>query len=195
MVGNNPVDFIDYLGNIKIEMRFNPVGGGLEVFGQVRFHAYVVITKCESDPKQLSGRKTLYIRGGPSLNNGNGDSGDITSPGGKFGDIIMEYGDYFPGTVDWAVGAPSVIVFEDWTLSDMEETQIVLDAYTIANRIDAAGIAYAPLGPNSNTAAYQVVDDLGYGRPRPPVSAPGWLMNVFNQRRSDDRGPDRPNPR
>ncbi len=108
----------------------------------------------------------------------------------------MTYGDYKPGTIDWAMGAPSVIVFEDLSLSGFDETKIVLDAFKAANGIERAGINYSPLGPNSNSAAYQVIDEMGYGRPSPPVSAPGWQIDIFQEpRRSDDRGPFRPTPR
>ncbi len=66
MVGNDALNQWDYLGLIKIEVRFNPIRGGQEFLGEVRYHAYVVITKCEADSSNPSGKKTLFVRGGPS---------------------------------------------------------------------------------------------------------------------------------
>ena len=182
MVGNDPVNAVDYLGQIKIELGFKPVRGGQEFLGQVRYHAYVVITKCESDSSNPSGQKQFFVRGGPSSRGKEGIEA-VLLPGDSYGTLTMSYGVHRPGSPEWS---PS-----DIFLSNFEETEIVLDAYTIANKIERANVLYAPLGPNSNSAAYQVVDDLGYGRPKPPVSAPGWQLDVFNEsRRSDDRGPD-----
>ena len=194
-VGNDSVSFTDYLGQIKIEIRFNPVREGQEFLGKVRYHAYVIITKCEADATNPSGRKTYFIRGGPSAG-GKGGIGALASPGGSFGPIITTYGDYKPGTIDWAENALSVTVFEDWELSPLDESIIVVNAFTVANKIERESINYSPLGPNSNSVAYQIIDELGYERQKPPVSAPGWQKELFrNPRKFRDYRPSTPTRR
>ncbi|MGF1529821.1 MAG: RHS repeat-associated core domain-containing protein, partial [Puniceicoccaceae bacterium] len=187
-LSNDPVNLIDLLGKMKIELRFNPVGGGEPILGEVRYHAYVIVTVCMYEGSDKVVIDEIYIRGGPS-GGGKGGLSAVTSPGESFGPIVMAVGLYRPGTVDWAESAPSINVFEDWDISIEEQDEKLRSMIRTAEWIHQSQITYRPLGPNSNSAAYQVIDDLGFGRPSPPVSAPGWR----NDLRSSP--PPRPRPR
>lgn len=188
-LNNDSINLVDFLGKMKIELRFNPVGGGEPIMGEVRYHAYVVLTLCAPDESGNWGRHEFYIRGGPSQG-GKGGVSAVASPGESFGPIEMIAGWYRPGTIDWAEGAPSLSVFEDWSISIEEQNEKLSDMLGVAVWIQQAQITYRPLGPNSNSAAYQIIDEAGFGRPSPPVSAPGWRNNLRS-----DNNPSPPRPR
>jgi RHS repeat-associated protein len=190
-VGQNPLNRTDPLGLCKIEVRYNQLGS---LFGISWFHAYVVTT----DP---SGAQT-YFRGGPSAGGpSGGSSGAISSatggnssgsssgssgsgssnsssPGscknggdnGPWGRLTTQSGDYAPGTIDWNPNpTPTVQVYDDGAPCSSWNAQLSQSM----NKINNANIPYNPFGDNSNAAAHQSIQDIGFPRPTAPVWAPG----------------------
>jgi hypothetical protein len=192
-VHNNPVNYIDPLGLVKIEVRYNKLGG---IGSASYYHAYVVVT-------DNSGRQTYY-RGGPSAggpsggssgqlssasggsssgaSGSNSNSSNSTSPCGKggnsgpWGAISTNSGPYVPGTIDWNPNkTPSVTVLDN---SDPAGpyNQALRSAF---NKIGNANIVYNPLRTNSNSAAHQAIQDIGLPRPKAPVWAPGSSTDLW----------------
>lgn len=120
--------------------------GGLPVH-----HLFIVYRDAAGHPS--------FFRGGPSGSGG----------AGGYGNIACTSGPYVPGTVDWAPGAPSETVATG-AAADGKDTTF----RTTLGRIDGAGIAYNPTGPNSNSVVRTLLSDASLPARKPVWIAPGW---------------------
>jgi hypothetical protein len=134
----------------QVEVLATPVGGTAGAFK----HLFIVHT---SD----SGIKTAY-RAGPGV-----------CPKGPRTDgapsIMEDHGPYDERFIDWDPGAPSVAALRGQPAKDKDSCLL-----QHLREIDAACIAYSPLGPNSNTVARALLERCGIPQIRPDVNAPGW---------------------
>lgn len=119
--------------------------------GMPVYHLFIVYQDAAGHPS--------FFRGGPS--GAGGAAG--------YGNIKCTHGPYVPGTVDWAPGAPSETVATEAAASGKDATfQATL------GRIDGAGIAYDPTGPNSNSVVRTLLSDAALPARKPVWIAPGW---------------------
>lgn len=165
----------------KVEVRANALSLG-------SYHLFIVFTNQEG--------KEYFFRGGPSgggpssssgvsgeLSGGSSRNGSESTSGsgsntnrasdsggsGPYGYIVTTHGDYVEGTIDYEVGAPSVVINHSAAACAMYDKLIGQMA-----AIDAAKIRYAPLGPNSNSVVYTALKNVGLTPAVPSgVWAPG----------------------
>ena len=196
-VGNTPITFIDPLGLVKIEIRYNkisPLG---------YYHAYIVVTDEHGNEWYYRAGPTRKGRGGSlgssdsssasrgsssdsitpdSSQSASSNSSNSTSPGtspgqpgkdvpGPWGAIKAERGKYTKGTIDWNddPDVPRVVVRDD-----NSPAKPWLDKFDkLTRQVNQASIPYNPLGPNSNSFAHDIIEKIDLERPTPPVWAPG----------------------
>ena len=136
-------------GTAKVDVRATHIGGILSSFPI--WHLFIIYTD--------SSGTEYYYRGGPG-----GPGGDP-----QYGSIKGNFGPYTAGPVDWDPGAPSITVLSGSTANGKYtcfESELV--------RIDGLGVAYRPLGPNSNTVAKTLLENCGISPQKPVSVAPGW---------------------
>ncbi|MEV6636693.1 peptidoglycan-binding domain-containing protein [Actinoplanes sp. NPDC051470] len=134
----------------KVEVLATHIGG---IPGGVK-HLFIVHTS-DAD------NKTAY-RAGPGV------CPDGPRPDGA-PSIMEDHGPYNDRFIDWDPNAPSVTAVRGQAANDK-------DACLLGHLrdIDAACIAYSPLGPNSNTVARTLLERCGIPQAKPDVVAPGW---------------------
>ena len=206
-VGNDPLMFNDPDGLTKIEVRYRPLDGFLGAFGVHhafiivtdnngrvwRYSAFAANGDGNASSASGSSASSTSSSGGSSSGSVSGASGSTSlnssnsiSPGsspakpggttGPWGQLTTVAGPYAQNTYDWTTDVlPNVIVVDDPKLP----SQPILDKLnSMATNVQNNTIPYNPTGPNSNSFAHQLVEDLGYTRPTPPVLAPGWKVKI-----------------
>lgn len=135
-VQSEPVNGFDPTGMCRIEVRSTPV------LLPAR-HAYIITTDLDGSQK--------VFRGGPL-----GGCPGISNP---FGDINAQSVPYNPKAPDWDPGNVKSVTVENDGLSCAPYDNVL---YAVARGINAAGIAYNPIGANSNSTVRAGLDALGF---------------------------------
>jgi RHS repeat-associated protein len=167
-VGNSPVDSIDPSGQLKIEFRYRSA-----VPFNAANHADVVVT----DDNGLS---TAYWARAENV-----EIPNMLSKG--FGNLTAarsKKGAYKPGYLFYVSNSNNIqLLYEDKNDCKKQEHQDIEDKiYTGFKNIQAAAIGYNPLTTNSNSAAFQVIRDIGIVNnliPKPGVNPIGWDINPY----------------
>ena len=153
-VGNNPQRFVDPSGLCKISVGHHPV---------------VTLPLTCGPPINLD--HTYIVLGEKNSKGWVLDAGaEGLCPWCK---LAAALGPLVPGLDETktVLGDPSEVVTQD-DGRPCEQDRKILDA--LANAINAAGIPYSLLGPNSNSVASAGLSALGFGNWPVPVIAPGW---------------------
>lgn len=137
-----------YEPDCKIEVRAKPIPWAPESMGY--YHLFIVFTDQKGIP--------WYFRGGP----------ERPIPG-LWGPIAIQWGKYFPSTVDWYPGGPSVTIQD--CPDPCSKYQLLIRELS---RIGRTNTPYQLLGPNSNSVAYTLLVNCGIPPQMPNVDAPGW---------------------
>jgi uncharacterized protein RhaS with RHS repeats len=163
--GGDPVNFSDPLGLCKVQLYAKNIRvKGVKTPAR---HAYVVTTEPDNT-------RTVF-RGGPAK--GNADQGtedrakrEGNTGSGTYGNIATTEQPYQPGSVDYDPNAESTTVVDDHESCDRYNQSF---RGTLA-AIEGKDIPYRPLGPNSNSVAYQLLLSAGI---RPPARAGSVLLS------------------
>ena len=208
MVRNNPVNFVDFYGLARVEVRFKGFG--------VR-HAYIIVS--END-----GSNPYYIRFGPQTNGGfsglsgsGSSSGSSSSSGGSssqssgstsssrsgnsssnssnssstgssrggrnkntgtWGPIDAWVGPYVKGTPDYRTGKDPSITI---VKGDNKPTSYYYKKFLAdADKIVGANIPYNPVSTNSNASVSELLkmEGLGGKSTKTQGLAPGWSTDL-----------------
>jgi hypothetical protein len=154
------------------------------------YHLFIVFTD--------AGGTQHYLRGGPSAGGGGSSesSGELSggssrgssrgssgsgsntaessdssrdTGGGPFGNIVTEYGEYTPDTIDWDPAARAITVS-----SGPETCALYAQLQAQVDAIESSNTRYNPLGPNSNSTVFTALRNVGITPQAPEgVWAPG----------------------
>jgi outer membrane protein OmpA-like peptidoglycan-associated protein len=124
-------------------------------------------------PASLGAFKHLFVvhtgeRGRTAYRAGPGVCPKGPRPDGE-ASIMEDHGRYAPGFIDWDPEAASVVALSGEAARDK-------DACLLGKllEIDNGCLAYAKLGPNSNTVARTLLERCGIPQVRPDTNAVGW---------------------
>lgn len=97
-----------------------------------------------------------------------------TSSGGNWGPISAQSGPYNNTSIDWDPKSIVITVVNDGKKCDCDK---MLQNYI--NAVNAAAVHYDPLGPNSNSFAFEALKYIGLNAPQNGPMAPGsdnWVI-------------------
>lgn len=131
--------------------------------------------------KSIGGTSGLSDSSGSSHASGSNPSASSDSSGGgvggPYGYIITEYGEYVPGTIDWDPAAKATTV-ESGTSSCSRYVEL----QAIMDKIADSKTRYNPMGPNSNSAVFTALKNIGI-TPKAPndVWTPGAEIKIYTK--------------
>jgi RHS repeat-associated protein len=164
-------DVIVSLGYTNVSSSSGFVGPGNDGTGP--YHTYTLISS-------LSTGQEYIERGGPGGSNQsammNGDGTLELAPDDAWGSILARGRTWTeaPGSFDNPSNTVSLQPVGSISGS-FSSAQNTLE--NLGSEINATGIGYFPLGPNSNSVTYTIISNLGLN-PTPIHSVPGWGMQI-----------------
>jgi RHS repeat-associated protein len=174
-VENNPLTARDPSGLFKVEFRYR------HAFGNAFNHADIVVT-------DNNGQMNSYWARAKNIDFYNIFIPLVSPWGGEgFGHIVADKavgGKYKPGFVFYVSDPNNIqLLYENDQDCKKQEHQAIEEKIKRGlSNIEAAHIPYWPFDKNSNSAAFQVIRDLGIVknlRPKSGVNPIGWELNPY----------------